>query len=384
MNESALEGWSEADQAAGFTLPAPYYYEPAAFALERERIFMKSWHLAGHFSEFALAGAYVTVDIFEQSVIVIGGKDGVVRAFHNVCRHRGNRLVADRRGRVPRLTCGYHAWTYGHDGNLLAAPLSQHVAGFCRDDFGLRAVRVEVFAGFVFVTLDPSAEPIATMAAGAETEIRHYIPDLDQLTLLEASELTVDANWKVIHENAIEGYHFDFTGTAHRHLAALVSDYRLTAHGRWWTYIGPPRAATTSAYGVPIAGARWQTDSFFNIGLWPNTSLYVFPYADVVGLFVMMPTGPETSSLRLAYYSVKGREVSELSRACIRWMNEDLGQEDIRLNVSTQRGLRSQGYGRGRFMIGDEFASRSEHLVRHFQQLCYGAIRSSTPPASPR
>ena len=340
MTEAVLEDWSAADQAAGFTLPASYYYEPAVFRLERERIFMKSWHLAGHVSEFRVPGSYVTVDIFEQSVLVIGGKDGTARAFHNVCRHRGNRLVEGRRGRSPRMTCGYHAWTYQTDGSLLAAPLSQHVAGFCRDDYGLRPVRLEVFAGFVYVNLDPAAEPIATMAPGAEAKIRQFIPDLDRLTLLEASELPVDANWKVIHENAIEGYHFDFTGEAHRHLAGLVSDYQLTAHGRWWTYIGPPRVGTRSAYGVPIAGAQWQTDWFFNISLWPNTALYVFPYADVVGLFVMMPTGPETSMLRLAYYSVEGREVAELSRACVRWMNEDLGQEDIRLNVSTQRGLR--------------------------------------------
>lgn len=375
MGAGALQGWSEADQQAGFTLPAAYYYEPSAFALERERIFMKSWHLAGHVNEFRMPGSYVTVDIFDQNVLVIGGRDGVARAFHNVCRHRGNRLVAARRGRSPRFTCGYHAWTFGLDGSLLAAPLSQHVAGFCREDFGLRSVRTEVFAGFVFVNLDPAAESIASMAVGAEAEIRRYIPDLDRLTLLEASELPVDANWKVIHENAIEGYHFDFSGPAHRHLAGLVSDYRLTAHGRWWTYIGPPRPDTSSAYGVPLAGASWQTDWFFNVGLWPNTSIYVFPYADVVGLFIMLPTGPETSSLRLAYYSVEGREVPALSRACVRWMNEELGQEDIQLNLSTQRGLRSQGFGRGRFMLGDGIASRSEHLVRHFQQLCYAAIR---------
>ena len=108
------------------------------------------------------------------------------------------------------------------------------------------------------------------------------------------------ANWKVIQENSIEGYHFDQSGPAHKQLVQLINfaGYRLTPHGDWWTYIGPPTAGATQAYGVPLAGATWQTDWFFNFGLWPNTTIYAFPYADVVGTFIMNPTGPETSMLR--------------------------------------------------------------------------------------
>jgi choline monooxygenase len=127
---------------------------------------------------------------------------------------------------------------------------------------------------------------------------------------------------------------------------------------------------------LPLAGATWQTDWFFNFGLWPNATVYAFPYADVVGTFIMNPTGPETSMLRFGYYAVEGRAIPEVTKACIRWMNEELGPEDIQLNISNQKGLKSFGFERGRYVIGDGFNNRSEHLVRHFHKLCYDAIRS--------
>jgi carnitine monooxygenase subunit len=377
MNNAALI-WSEEDQRAGYALPPAFFYDPQVFEREKTAIFLKSWHLVAHVSELQEPGRFVTHDFLDQSILVVAGRDGVIRAFHNVCQHRGNRLVDKRRGHVSLLTCAYHAWTYSLDGCLRAASHSGETPGFDKAAHGLKAVQVAVFASFVFVNMDAAAPSIPAMAPGAEEEIRRFIPDLDQLTLLEEIDVPVAANWKVIQENSVEGYHFDQSGPAHKQLVQLIdfAGYRLTPHDRWWSYIGPPKRGTTTAYGVALEGATWQSDSFFNFGLWPNTTLYVFPYADVVGTFIMNPTGPETSSLRFGYYGVKGRPLPEATRACIRWMNQDLGPEDIRLNVSNQKGLKSLGFSRGRYIIGEDFANRSEHLVRHFHQLCYDAIRS--------
>jgi carnitine monooxygenase subunit len=370
--------WSLEDQAAGHALPARFFFDEAVFQEEKAKIFFKSWHLVAHRNELREPGAFVTHEIFEQSVIVIAGRDGEIRAFHNVCQHRGNRLVDARRGKSPVLTCGYHAWTYALDGSLRGAPCIQGVAGFNKSEHGLKPVRVEIFASFVFVNLDSAARSIAEMASGAESQIRQYIPDLDRLTLVEEVDVPVPANWKVIQENSIEGYHFDHSGPAHKQLVDLIdfAGYTLKPQGDWWTYIGPPKKATTQAYGVALEGATWQTDWFFNFGLWPNATIYVFPYADVVGTFIMNPSGPESSMLRFGYYAVDGRPMPEVTKACIRWMNEDLGPEDIRLNQSNQKGLRSFGFERGVYVVGEEFNNRSEHLVRHFHRLCYAAIRS--------
>jgi phenylpropionate dioxygenase-like ring-hydroxylating dioxygenase large terminal subunit len=369
--------WSESDRAAGWSLPAPYFYDATIFQLERERIFLRSWHLVAHVNELRNTGDFVTYDILDQSVIVTRSKEGI-KAFHNVCQHRGNRLLETARGNTPAITCGYHAWTYSMDGRLRGAPRTECLANFDKARHGLRAVRVEIFASFVYVNFDPQAQSLADMAPGAEEQMRRYLPDLDRLTLIERVDVPVPANWKVIQENSIEGYHFDYSGPVHKQLVQLIDfeGYRLEPHDKYWTYIGPPRKGVTAAYGVPLEGARWQTDWFFNIGLWPNATLYAFPYSDVVGTFIMNPTGPETSNLRFGYYGVEGRELSEVTRACIRWMNQELGPEDIRLNISNQKGLKSLGFSRGRYLIGDQLNNRGEHLVQHFHQLCHDAIRS--------
>jgi choline monooxygenase len=374
--QAATATWSRQDQEAGYALPAAYFYDADVFEREKSRIFHRSWHLVGHVNELREPGSFVTHAIFEQSVIVVAGRDGALRAFHNVCQHRGNRLVEACRGKTSLFTCQYHAWSYALDGSLRGASQTDAVPGFDKRAHGLRPVRLEVFGAFVFVNLDPAAKPIAAMAPGAEAEMRRFIPDLDRLQLVEVVDVPVAANWKVIQENSIEGYHFEHSGPAHKQLVGLIdfAGYRLTPQGECWTYIGPPKAGTTHAYGQPLAGASWQTDWFYNFGLWPNATIYAFPYSDVVGTFIMNPTGPETSSLRFGYYAPEGRPIPEVTRACMRWMDEELGPEDIRLNVSNQKGLHSLGFDRGRYVIGPGLDCRSEHLVRHFHQLCHAAI----------
>lgn len=369
--------WTDADQAAGFSLPAPFFYDQGVFEAEKRHIFMKSWHLVGHVNDLREPGTVVAENILDQSVIVTKGGDGQIRAFHNACQHRGNRLVNQRRSTTGTISCGYHAWTYGLDGRLRGAPNTGSLCNFDKAAHSLKPVRCEALGSFVFVNLDPSAQPLAEMAPGAEAEMRRFLPDLDDLVLIEEVDVPVAANWKVIQENSIEGYHFDYSGPVHKELVALIdfAGYTLTPRGNWWTYVGPPNRGTSEAYGLPLAGATWQTDWFFNLGLWPNATIYAFPYSDVVGTFIMIPTGPETSLLRFGYYGPGGRALPDVTKACIRWMNEKLGPEDIELNISNQKGLRSLGFDKGRYLIGEGIENRGEHLVRHFHRLCYGAIR---------
>src|ERR1700689_3960789 len=167
--------WSLEDQEAGYALPARFFYDGAVYEQEKTRIFFKSWHLVAHVNELRERGSFATRDVFEQSILVVAGRDGEIRAFHNVCQHRGNRLVEARRGKVPMLTCGYHAWTYSLDGCLRGAPNVQGIQGFRKSEHGLKPVRVEVFASFVFINLDREAKPIAVMAPEADAEIRRFI-----------------------------------------------------------------------------------------------------------------------------------------------------------------------------------------------------------------
>ena len=365
--------WSSADQQAGYSLPAHYFYDQAVFEKEKANIFLKSWHLVAHVNELRDSGAFLTFEIFDQSVLVIRGRDGKIRAFHNVCQHRGNRLVQGRSGKAQLLTCAYHAWTYAADGSLKGAPHTERLGGFDKSKHGLRPVAVDVFAAFVYVNLDPAAQPIAALAPGAEAQIRRYVPDLDLLVPIEVADVPVPANWKVIQENSIEGYHFEFSGPAHAQLVDLIdfAQYTLSPNGG---LVDLHRAAEAPAPPMPTAcpcrGPRGRPIRSSISACGPTRHCMSFPYADVVGTFIMIPTGPESSVLRFGYYGAAGKPVPELTRACMRWMNEVLGPEDIRLNESTQKGLHSMGFDRGRYLIGNDSDCRGEHLVRHFHQLC--------------
>ncbi len=368
--------WVETAPERALTLPARYFYDDEIFKAERERIFYPGWHCIGHVNELSDPGQFLTFDIFDQSIVALRGDDGVIRSFYNVCQHRGNRLLEDRRGKLGSvLRCGYHSWCYSRDGHLKSAPRSERLPDFDRRDYGLKPVRSEILGSFVFVNFDPEAVPLGEMAPGAERMINQYLPDIGAMKLIEETDVVVPANWKVIMDNSIEGYHFARSGPVHKHLAALIEfkKYKLEAQGKWWTYIGPPKAGIGSAYGAPLDGATWQTDWFFNIGIWPNTTFYCFPFADICGTFIMIPLAPEKSLLRFGYYG-PNRPMPEVTKACIKWMNEELGPEDIQLNVTQQRGLRSFGYNQGRYLIDPERSNESEHLVHHFHTLVHQAV----------
>ena len=368
--------WVETAPERALTLPARYFYDDEIFKAERERIFYPGWHCIGHVNELSDPGQFLTFDIFDQSIVALRGDDGVIRSFYNVCQHRGNRLLEDRRGKLGSvLRCGYHSWCYSRDGHLKSAPRSERLPDFDRRDYGLKPVRSEILGSFVFINFDPEAVPLGEMAPGAERMINQYLPDIAAMKLIEETDVVVPANWKVIMDNSIEGYHFARSGPVHKHLAALIEfkKYKLEAQGKWWTYIGPPKAGIGSAYGAPLDGATWQTDWFFNIGIWPNTTFYCFPFADICGTFIMIPLAPEKSLLRFGYYG-PNRPMPEVTKACIKWMNEELGPEDIQLNVTQQRGLRSFGYNQGRYLIDPERSNESEHLVHHFHTLVHQAV----------
>ena len=369
--------WTPSTPEHALTLPSRYFYDPQVFAAERDRVFYPAWHCVAHLNEMKEPGDFVSFDIFDQSVIVAHGDDGEIRAFYNACQHRGNRLTDERRGKTGSVfRCNYHSWCYGRDGALKSAPRTERLPDFDKKDYGLKPVRVETLGSFVFINLDPDAPPLAAVAPGANEKMQAFLPDLAEMTLISEVDVIVPANWKVIMDNSIEGYHFGLSGPVHKELAALIDfkHYALEAHDKWWTYIGPPKDGVTAAYGEPLDGATWQTDWFFNIGIWPNTTFYCFPFADICGTFIMIPLESEKSLLRFGYYGPQ-RPMPAVTRSCIRWMNEKLGPEDITLNVTNQKGLRSFGYNQGRYLIDAARSNESEHLVHHFHSLVHDAVR---------
>ena len=316
--------------------------------------------------------------MLDQSILVIKGKDNEVRAFHNVCQHRGTRLVDERRGTINRMiVCPYHAWSYELDGSLRSAPNSESILGFDPGAVSIPRVQVEEVSAFLFINLDLNATPMRDDVKGSHEVISRQFPDHEELELVGEGEFVVKANWKLVVENATEGYHFRLSGSAHKTFASLIQyeKYEMVPRGMWWHVGGPGKPNVTQAYGHKIGKSKYQTDWFFSVFFWPHTSLYAHPFADFVGSFNQFPLSAEETLLRLAFYRPK-RRLNRVTEAAMRWQSEELGPEDISLNELQQRGLRSLGCNSGRLFVDKERSNVSEHILHHFQSLVGDALNT--------
>jgi choline monooxygenase len=194
------------DPEQSFTIPARYYLDQDILEQEKESIFYRNWFYAGHQSQLTEPGCYLTVQVCDQNILVVRDRQGDLRAYYNVCQHRGHELLFGS-GKVRTITCPYHAWSYGYDGELKAARNTEKLVDFDKCRFSLKPVQVEVFCGLVFVNLDLGAAPLKQQAASLEKEIREFCPRVDEVTFAQRDDYDVASNWKVLVDNFLECYH---------------------------------------------------------------------------------------------------------------------------------------------------------------------------------
>jgi phenylpropionate dioxygenase-like ring-hydroxylating dioxygenase large terminal subunit len=188
---------------ANYSLQQPFYSDPDIFQADLNNIWYRNWLLAIAAVEIPKTGNYVTLQIGAYSIIIVRGADGVIRSFHNSCRHRGSRICASAKGSSPKLVCPYHQWTYELDGRLLFA--RDMGPDFVAADFGLRPVHCREAAGIVFVCLAEVAPPFDAMAEAAARYIGPH--KLADLKVAHQSTTIEQANWKLVMENNRECYH---------------------------------------------------------------------------------------------------------------------------------------------------------------------------------
>ena len=188
------------------TLPGRYYVSPEIFREERERIFAQRWLCVGREDQIADSGAYLVQEAAEESVIILKDAAGVVRAFYNVCRHRGTRLCEEQHGHFAgTIQCPYHAWTYALDGRLLGAPSSGEIEGFDKTDYPLHRVAVETWEGFLFINLAREPEPFEQAYRRLMGRFSRF--NLPRLVVARTIDYDVRANWKLLFQNYSECYH---------------------------------------------------------------------------------------------------------------------------------------------------------------------------------
>ena len=189
----------------GYTLPQALYVGQEAFDFDTRVMLPSVWLYACTVAHVKQPGDWFLFELAHNSVIVVRGRDGEVRAFHNTCRHRGARICDGQGGSAARLTCPYHLWTYGLDGKLLAARAMPE--GFDKSEHGLVPVALENIGGLIFVCLSDDPPPIDRVKADIAAQIGIY--DLERCKVAVQDELVEDANWKLVMENNRECYHCD-------------------------------------------------------------------------------------------------------------------------------------------------------------------------------
>lgn len=195
---------AESFEHGALTLPGSFYTSADHFAHELERIFCGRWMCVGRESQVRAPGDWFVAEIGDESIIVARGSGGV-RAFHNVCRHRGTRICTGARGHGPGFVCPYHGWAYNLDGELIAAPLMKEVATFRPAEHPLHPVAIHAWEGFLFMNLSPQPEPFAqAFAQVADHFARWHLPELE---VAHRIDYDVAANWKIVVENFSECYH---------------------------------------------------------------------------------------------------------------------------------------------------------------------------------
>jgi len=215
------------------TLPSSWYTSAQVFALEKERIFCREWLCVARAEELVEPGAFRVLEVLGESILLVRNREGQLRAFYNVCRHRGSRLCREppAAGAAAvlgggltggRITCPYHRWTYDLDGRLIGAPYLTGEPGFDKALFSLYPVGLECWGGFVFVHLTPArAAPLAAQLGAIPERVARY--PLSELRIGHTIRYEVAANWKVICENYNECYH---CAGVHPELCAVVPAFR--------------------------------------------------------------------------------------------------------------------------------------------------------------
>lgn len=209
------------------SMPAGFYTAPEVFAEERRHILLKNWFFVCREEQLAKPGDYRAFDSVGGPLLLIRGKDGTLRAFANYCRHRGS-ILLEGTGNCSRIVCPYHAWSYLSDGTLYGCPDMADAEGFDRVENGLVPVRMEAWAGFVFLNFDRSAPPLIEHLGDLPQRLASHKPADFRCTW--SMTLETRCNWKLILENAMETYH---TGVVHKDSVGAQQSRTLDTHGNW-------------------------------------------------------------------------------------------------------------------------------------------------------
>ena len=368
-----ISGGYDMDAGRSSTIHSDCYVDPRFLGIEREQVFHKTWQFLCHEEKLRETGSYIASDIQGRGIFAVRGADGKLRAFYNVCQHRGHELL-NGEGFVTKITCPYHAWVYNLDGGLQRARRSELIENFCEGDVRLSTIQVEIFCHLVFVNLDPVAKSLASQSGQLGKEVLSYAPDLGQLTFAHRLTYRLQANWKAVVDNFLECYHCP---VAHKDFCTLVEmdTYKITTHGIYSSHMAKAGRSDNQAYGVDGANVTDHAVWY----LWPNITLMRYPGRGNFMVWRFIPVGPEETYEEFDFF-FESSAPTEAELDAISFIDTVLQPEDIALVESVQRGMRTPAFTRGRYLVDPNGSGLSEHGVHHFHSLILAAYERACEP----
>lgn len=392
---SAVSQWLALDKP-GRSLPQELYVSPEAFEFDTQVMLKSVWLYACTVAHVKNPGDYYLFEMANASVIVVRGRDGEVRAFHNSCAHRGAKICTAASGRNPRFTCPYHQWSYGLDGKLLSA--RNMPEGFDKTENGLKPVALENIAGLIFICLGANPPPVEPAKRDIAEQVKLY--NLDRLKVAVQEDVVHQANWKLVMENNRECYHCDsnhpelnntfvpygfdadspvacaVSPDADSYIGRLVARWKeLGIHhdliefpdNGWHRVSRLPMAEGTSsatidgqpASRLPIWSLPETDSSSLSVHTQPNSWQHFF--CDHVVTFSLTPLAPDSTLLRtswLVHEDAKEGVDYDVERLTHVWRATNL--QDGHLSEINHAGIATDGYSQG-------FYSLDEHLVEAFK-----------------
>ena len=349
-------------------LPGWTYHSDALFELEKQHVFREHWQIACHISDLPEPGNYITLDLAGERALILRGQDGEIRGFHNICKHRGSRLVADEKGACRNaLVCPFHGWVYNLDGTLRGPSRPNSFPPLDKVQFGLTPLDTEIWMGFVFIRFQKGSQgSIAEIMKPFEEELSHYQPE----TVIPTDGIqsqTSPVNWKSVRDVDNEGYH---VAMAHPALQDLYGQ----------TYNDEPFVngiCRSFATYNPHAGRRWSVRNYVRIsqdnprlpehlkkawiyfGLFPNAVIAVTP--ETVQFYQEFPLSRNQSMLRGATYRYRDENRQQrAARYLAMRIDRDTLAEDVQLTIWSNEAMASKNFGS--FYLSDlEYGVRTHH-----------------------
>ena len=359
-----------ADLPSGaFTLPARYYTDPAIFAREQAVFYRRGWIGVGRLEAMPTPGSWIAREIDGDSVIILRANDaGDVRAFYNVCRHRGTRLCDEAEGAFSgRIVCPYHAWTYDYDGRLAGAPHMDGTLGFSRADYPLGAVRTGVWDGHVFISLDADGPSLDSHLGDLRAKFRDWT--MSDLRVAARQTYDVRANWKLIVQNYNECLHCPTLHPALNRLSHYLSGENEPLQG---TYMGGRMDLNdgvqtmsldgqTRRHPLPALGEADRRRVYY-YSVFPN--FLVAPHPDYVLTHILWPMSPSRTVVVcewLVHPNERARADFDIRDATEFW--DMTNRQDWHVCELAQSGISSPAYRPGPYSSREDLLYAFDRFV---------------------